>query len=271
MHDEPTVRDVDYPALGIVRARNDVAADSLEVETVAATPSRRGDPTRFTVDRLPDPAAVRVTMDGQDSRAGGLAGPTRSRSKPSSVSTCFGSPSGITGRSRRGAGRAPPRRRSVRPPCPARHDPRRWARPRVERLARVALRRAAARAEGADSAVRRVARREGSPALPHRPRDRLAIVRTARTGRFLADRRPRGSDGSMKRSRRRGRSCPGPPIEHPRRFRDGKGKRGPGLCTQDGLPRCRRDRGSPSSECARPAVPGTATRSRLELELAPWR
>ena len=49
--------------------------------------------------------------------------------------------------------------------------------------------------KGADtalSAVRRVVRREGSPALLQRPRDRLAIVRTARTGRFLANRRPEG-------------------------------------------------------------------------------
>ena len=75
MHDEPTVRDVDYPAFGIVRARNDAAADSLEVETVAATPSRRGDPTRFTVDRLPDPAAVRVTIDGQDFSRWRVTGP----------------------------------------------------------------------------------------------------------------------------------------------------------------------------------------------------
>ena len=37
-HDEPTVRDVDYPALGIVRARNDGACGLLEVETVAGTP-----------------------------------------------------------------------------------------------------------------------------------------------------------------------------------------------------------------------------------------
>ena len=75
MHDEPTVRDVDYPALGIVRARNDVSAGSLEVETVAATPSRRGDPTRFTVDRLPDPAAVRLTIDGQDFSRWRVTGP----------------------------------------------------------------------------------------------------------------------------------------------------------------------------------------------------
>jgi hypothetical protein len=37
----------------------------LEVSTTAATPSLRGSPTTFTVDRLPDPAAVTITLDGQ--------------------------------------------------------------------------------------------------------------------------------------------------------------------------------------------------------------
>lgn len=39
----------------------------LTIETTAATPSRRGDPTSFTIDQLPSPADVSVFVDGQDS------------------------------------------------------------------------------------------------------------------------------------------------------------------------------------------------------------
>jgi hypothetical protein len=66
VHAQPTVSGVDYPTLGIRRARNDMAARVLEVATTAATPSQRGTPTTFTVDRLPDPSAVSITLDGQD-------------------------------------------------------------------------------------------------------------------------------------------------------------------------------------------------------------
>jgi hypothetical protein len=65
VHAEPTVRGVDYPNLGISRARNRMPRRLLEVTTTAATPSRRGSRTTFTVDRLPDPAAVTITLDGQ--------------------------------------------------------------------------------------------------------------------------------------------------------------------------------------------------------------
>jgi hypothetical protein len=37
----------------------------LEIETIAATPSRRGTATQFTVKGLPDPANVVVTVDDQ--------------------------------------------------------------------------------------------------------------------------------------------------------------------------------------------------------------
>lgn len=66
VHSEPTVRGVDYPTLGISQARNDMERRTLNVTTTAATPSRRGTPTTFTVDRLPDPGAVTMTLDGQD-------------------------------------------------------------------------------------------------------------------------------------------------------------------------------------------------------------
>jgi len=66
VHSQPTVRDVDYPSLGISHARNDMSKRVLDVLTTAATPSKRGVRTSFTVDRLPDPAAITVKLDGQD-------------------------------------------------------------------------------------------------------------------------------------------------------------------------------------------------------------
>jgi hypothetical protein len=72
---EPTLRNVDYPRIGIRRAQNDMAKQVLAIETAAATPSRRGDPTSFTIDQLPSPAEVRVTVDGQDSAGWHVSGP----------------------------------------------------------------------------------------------------------------------------------------------------------------------------------------------------
>jgi hypothetical protein len=66
MHNEPTVCDVDYPNLGIRRAQNDMGRSVLEVETIAATPSRRGTATQFTVNGLPDPANVVVTVNDRE-------------------------------------------------------------------------------------------------------------------------------------------------------------------------------------------------------------
>jgi hypothetical protein len=63
MHDEPTVRGLDYPLIGIRRAHNDVVRRVLEVDTYAATPSRRGTPTTFTVDNLPHNATISVNVD----------------------------------------------------------------------------------------------------------------------------------------------------------------------------------------------------------------
>ncbi|MFG2044903.1 hypothetical protein [Dactylosporangium sp. NPDC048998] len=64
---EPALRGVDYPSIGIRRAQNDMAQHVLNIETTAVTPSRRGNPTSFTVDQLPGPDEVSVTVDGQDS------------------------------------------------------------------------------------------------------------------------------------------------------------------------------------------------------------
>ena len=75
VHAEPTVRGVDYPTLGIRRARNDMSARILDISTTAATPSRRGSLTKFTVDRLPDPGAVTMTLDDQDHPHWRVTGP----------------------------------------------------------------------------------------------------------------------------------------------------------------------------------------------------
>jgi len=66
MHNEPTVCGVDYPVLGIRRAQNDMVRGVLDVETTAATPSRRGTATHFDVKGLPDPANVVVTANDQE-------------------------------------------------------------------------------------------------------------------------------------------------------------------------------------------------------------
>ncbi len=57
---------VDFPSLGISVARNDREARELHVRTYAATPSHAGRPTTWRVTGLPDPAAVRVSCDGQE-------------------------------------------------------------------------------------------------------------------------------------------------------------------------------------------------------------
>lgn len=66
-HSEPTVEGVDYPDLGITEAHNEDGV--LWVRTCAGTPSRRGAATSWRVSKLPDPAAVSVTCDGQDFQA----------------------------------------------------------------------------------------------------------------------------------------------------------------------------------------------------------
>jgi hypothetical protein len=62
---KPTVRDVDYPLIGIRRTHNDIERRVLEIDTYAATPSRRGTPTTFIVDNLPDRAHISLHIDGR--------------------------------------------------------------------------------------------------------------------------------------------------------------------------------------------------------------
>lgn len=64
---QPALRGIDYPSIGIRRAHNDMANGILSIETTAGTPSRRGEPTSFTIHQIPSPAQVSVTVDGQDS------------------------------------------------------------------------------------------------------------------------------------------------------------------------------------------------------------
>jgi hypothetical protein len=65
MYNEPTVRGVDYPLIGIRRTHNDIARRVLEIDTFAATPSRRGTPTTFTVDNLPQTATISMDVDAR--------------------------------------------------------------------------------------------------------------------------------------------------------------------------------------------------------------
>jgi hypothetical protein len=62
----PTIEGVDYPAIGLSAARNDINSGALLIHTYAATPSRTGEPTSFRVVRIPEPDKVRVTCDGDE-------------------------------------------------------------------------------------------------------------------------------------------------------------------------------------------------------------
>jgi hypothetical protein len=63
MYDEPTVHGLDYPLIGIRRTHNDIQGRVLEIDTFAATPSRRGTPTTFTVDNLPHDTTISLDVD----------------------------------------------------------------------------------------------------------------------------------------------------------------------------------------------------------------
>ena len=63
--DAPTVEGVDFPALGIRQAWNDVEGGTLYVGTYASTPDRRGVETSWRVTNLPNPDDVLVICDGQ--------------------------------------------------------------------------------------------------------------------------------------------------------------------------------------------------------------
>lgn len=65
IHDEPTVRDVDYPKIGIRRTHHDAGLGELEIDTVATTPALRGTATTFTVDRLPSSDVLTIEIDNR--------------------------------------------------------------------------------------------------------------------------------------------------------------------------------------------------------------
>lgn len=62
----PTVEGVDYPAVGLSVARNDVDRGELVLRTYAATPSRTGEASSLRVVQIPDLDNVRVTCDGDE-------------------------------------------------------------------------------------------------------------------------------------------------------------------------------------------------------------
>ncbi len=61
----PTVEGVDFPAVGLYRAWNDLASGTLNLATYAASPDKSGAATSFKVVNLPDAGSVRITADGQ--------------------------------------------------------------------------------------------------------------------------------------------------------------------------------------------------------------
>jgi hypothetical protein len=63
--DQPTVSGVDFPRLGISRAIYDEGKEVLAVSTYAADPWTVGTSTTFTVDRLREPARMRLLCDGR--------------------------------------------------------------------------------------------------------------------------------------------------------------------------------------------------------------
>jgi hypothetical protein len=72
---EPTVSGVDYPQIGLAQCWNDLDSGALWVETYCATTSARGASTSWKVSGLPNPAAVRVVMDGSDFTGWSVSGP----------------------------------------------------------------------------------------------------------------------------------------------------------------------------------------------------
>ncbi|MFJ3762632.1 hypothetical protein [Streptomyces sp. NPDC090080] len=72
--DEPELVGVDYPIVGIRRAQNDMAHRHLTIQTTAATPSRQGSPTSFTITRIPHTADISVVIDGQESNRWHVSG-----------------------------------------------------------------------------------------------------------------------------------------------------------------------------------------------------
>ena len=75
--DAPSVEGVEFPALGIAQARNDVAAGTLIVETYAADPSKKGAATSFEAFNLPSANDIAVRCDGASYDKWRVTGPGR--------------------------------------------------------------------------------------------------------------------------------------------------------------------------------------------------
>ncbi len=75
MYGQPTVRELDYPLIGIRRTHNDIEGRALEIDTFAATPSRRGAPTTFTIDNLPHDATISLEVDDRSCGTWRRSGP----------------------------------------------------------------------------------------------------------------------------------------------------------------------------------------------------
>jgi hypothetical protein len=71
----PTVEGVDYPAVALSVARNDVERGELVLRTYAATATRAREATSFRVVQIPEVDKVRITCDGQEFTAWRAAGP----------------------------------------------------------------------------------------------------------------------------------------------------------------------------------------------------
>ncbi len=77
--DAPTVEGVDFPALGIYQAWNDVESGALHVGTYAAAPERRGSGTSWRVTNLSDPGGVFILCDGAPFTRFAVEGPSTIR------------------------------------------------------------------------------------------------------------------------------------------------------------------------------------------------
>jgi len=62
---QPTVSGVDFPAIGLSQAWNDLTAGVLHLATYAASASRQGEATSFTIENLPDASQIVIIRDGE--------------------------------------------------------------------------------------------------------------------------------------------------------------------------------------------------------------
>ena len=74
---QPTLVGVDYPAVVVERAWYEPRDEELTLRLRPGGPAEEGRPTRFDVTALPDPARVRVLLDGADHPDWRVSGPDR--------------------------------------------------------------------------------------------------------------------------------------------------------------------------------------------------